>query len=156
MRGESFNRCGWVQHSYCRTSVPKGTAWLYCKGIPTLLEVTQACRHTSNAHHVAADVPVGSVVAALVPVLSTGLISAVEMCSFPAHNTDTTVADLADTMVAERQRVGLLPLTDGGEAAESSGERPTSSPRLRLRLPGGILDVVVEDVCSPGCQKPKQ
>ena len=153
MCGESFNRRGWVQHAYCRTSVPKGTAWLYCKGIPTLLEVTQACRHTSSAQHVAVDVPVGSVVAAVVPVLSTGLISAVEVCSFPAHSTDAAVAALGEAAAAERQWTGLLPLADA--AVESSGDRSAPSPRVRLRLPGGILDVSIKDVCSPGCQKSK-
>ena len=35
---------GWQQHAICAKSVPRGTGWLFCRGVPTLLELTEDTR----------------------------------------------------------------------------------------------------------------
>lgn len=138
----AFDRRGWRQHPYCATSVPKGTAWLYCKGIPTLLEVTQmACRHRGDAE--AVDVPMGSVVSVAVPA-PPGLVSTVETCSSTIPDTVAAI----DT-VAGNQQMGLLPLLIEDPAGKSSNmkSRPPQVPSVRLRLPSGYLDIKVDELC---------
>jgi hypothetical protein len=142
MGGENFYRRGWVQHPYSTTSIPNGAAWLYCKGIPTLLEITEACRHSNNKRGVAADMSVGSVVATLVPVLAE-LVSTLEVCSTTAPN--GAVGSVDKAVGAEQQLMGLLPLSNGDCAEKSTSNRSL----VRLRVPDGYFDISVEDVCSP-------
>ena len=135
-----------MQHPYSTMSVPNGTAWLYCKGIPTLLEVTEACRHSSKKRDMITAIPVGSVIATMVPVPAE-LVSTVDVCSTPAPK--TTIAS-SKAVGAEQKLIGLLPLSNGAHAAKSSGNRSTRgpSPLVRLRLPSSYLDISVKDVCE--------
>ena len=39
---------GWQQHAICAKSVPRGTGWLFCRGVPTLLELTKDTRGSES------------------------------------------------------------------------------------------------------------